>query len=140
MATPGAILAVAAVLCATAAWTYRRLLPQLRARHWQRAQARVHEAWLDEVGAVTAGAWRVGVRYTFTAADGREYRGDRVAFDGATHRERAAAEARLAPLRPGRSIEIWYDPADPTQSVIDRQVKLPRAIEAALGPLGVLGP
>jgi len=125
--------------CAALACTGWMLRWQLRALRWQRARALVQEAWLDEVGAVTAGAWKVGVRYRFTAANGREYRGDRPTFESTTHRRRAAAEAQLKPLRPGHPIDVWYDPADPTQSVIDRELHWPRFAAAAVGLLIFIG-
>jgi len=129
------LLVIAALGCAASAWTCWLLRGPLRARGWRRAQALVQEAWVDQVGAVTAGSWRAGVRFTFTAADGREYRGNRLSFGGSAHRRRAAAEAQVAPLQPGRRVEVWYDPADPTRSVIDRQLHLPRVAVAAVGVL-----
>lgn len=112
---------------------------QIRTRHWRRAPARVQEAWIDQVGALNAGAWKAGVRYTFTAANGRTYRGERLSFDGGTHRRRTQAEAQLAPLRPGRPIDVWYDPTDPTRSVIDRQLPWSRYAGAVIGLIGFLG-
>lgn len=138
METPWTILVVGASSCAALAWTGWMMRWQILTRRWQRAQARVQEAWIDQVGTLDAGAWKAGVRYTFTAANGRAYRGERLSFEGGTHRRRTQAEAELAPFRPGRPIDVWYDPDDPTRSVVDRQLPWSRYAGAVIGLIGFL--
>lgn len=63
--------------------------------------------------------WSVARVYGY-AVDGRTYEGERSAFATVLYDDRQAAERDLERLPVGSAIEVFYDPADPQQSVLDR--------------------
>lgn len=64
-------------------------------------------------------SWSVDRAYSYSVA-GRTYEGDRSAFATSLYDDRQAAERDLERLPVGSAIEVFYDPADPQQSVLDR--------------------
>jgi hypothetical protein len=67
---------------------------------------------------VTAsGAPQVGYRFSIA---GREFRGDRLEIPARRRSTRDQALREIGDYRPGEKITVFYDPADPSQSVIRR--------------------
>ncbi len=73
----------------------------------------------DAVGVFSGGSskYRIDVEYTYQV-DGRPYRGDRLTAGDAYFRDLRSAQAALRGLEPGRPVTVYYDPADPTRSVL----------------------
>ncbi len=74
------------------------------------------------------------ITYRWTV-DGRGHTGSRYALGEShpdyKHREDAREAARRFP--PGRAIDVYYDPADPSSAVIDRSLKLGAFVPLPLG-------
>src|SRR5262249_54189309 len=96
-----------------------------RARHWQPAQcevtfsevARTH----DSEGGSTS---RIDIQYRYTWND-RIYTGKRYDFTvGSDSFSDAHKAAVVAAHQPGQTVACFVDPNDPTQSVINRDMRL----------------
>ena len=61
----------------------------------------------------------VAIRYDY-AVDGKTYSGSRVRFFD-TYRNKAATNEVTERYRPGVSVTVYYDPANPQQAVLDRR-------------------
>jgi hypothetical protein len=59
------------------------------------------------------------VQYQFQAG-GREFRGDRISFDRRAYQTKQQAQAALARYPAGGQVEVFFDPANPAQSVLQR--------------------
>jgi hypothetical protein len=103
-----------------------------RTRRWRPTAATILESWLDDGGGYP---WdrraKVCARYRYTA-DGAKLVGERLAFTSPVHRTLGAAERRVAALTPGKRIEVWYDPANPSDVVIERSVSRAHYLVAAI--------
>ena len=103
-----------------------------RARRWRSAAATVLESWLDDGGGEP---WdrraKVCARYRYTAG-GATRVGERLGFSSPIHRRAVNAERHLLQLTPGKRIEVWYNPADPSEVVIDRSISRTYHVVAAI--------
>lgn len=117
------------------------------ARTFTRTQGRVVAAHVEELpGPAEEGGtrYRAIVRYAFVAR-GRTWESEQVGIGSPAPAETAdAGEARrLVARRPvGTVVDVWYDPADPRRSVLERatpgvQVIAPFAIGVALVGVGL---
>jgi hypothetical protein len=84
------------------------------------------------------------ITYRWTV-DGQSYTGSRWAL-GESHpdyKERPEAEKAAAGYPSGMAIDVYYDPADPSQPVLDRSLKLGAFVPLPLGLLflaaGIVG-
>ncbi len=87
-----------------------------RMRRWRAAPGRVTSSDIDP-GTLSAPRWEIEYEYT---VDGRAYIGDRVAL---AQRRRHGYEDAMEQLRrypQGQSVEVFYDPRDPAQSVLEK--------------------
>jgi hypothetical protein len=75
----------------------------------------------EAVGVFSGGSarYRVDVDYTYEV-NGRPYRGDRLTSGDAYFRDLRSAQSALRGLEPGRPVTVYYNPADPTRSVLRR--------------------
>lgn len=127
----GAGIALLAVLGPTLRRTWRT-------RHWRPTAALIVESWLDDGGGNPKDRRaKVCARYRYTAG-GATFVGDRLAFTSPVHRNLISAERRLEQLMPGKRIEVWYDPANPSDAVIERAVPRTHYLAAALALYFVL--
>ena len=83
---------------------------------WPTATGTVTEAFV-EVHTGEDTSYSAEIRYTFEV-DGREHRGDRVAFS-IWDSGRAEADAIVATYPVGARVEVAYDPDDPDTSVLE---------------------
>ncbi|MCU0864074.1 MAG: DUF3592 domain-containing protein [Planctomycetes bacterium] len=110
-------------------------------------QARANTVYLPTTGTVLSAKisehmqsrrqpsfWSVERAYSYAVA-GRTYEGDRRAFETSLYDDRQEAERDLERLPVGSAIEVFYDPADPTQSVLDRSPPGFGAFVLPAGPL-----
>lgn len=133
-----AIIAVACLgLIGAISWRGMRLRREVAAsRVWLPVPARVVASRIDEVRAVKGGVtYFPVVIYDYTAA-GRTLRGSRLYFGdvvGFSFRKRA--DRRLATLTAAAATQVYYDPADPTQSVVERSAPVLRRNTVLVGVL-----
>lgn len=89
-------------------------------RHWPRVQGTIIELWHDESfdedapGHVTFSSH---MRYTYVVS-GRMHRSKRFAFRPTYGLRQQDAYAMLRGLRRGQSIDVHYDPAQPSRAVV----------------------
>jgi len=91
-------------------WVYTDTSRILDSKSWIPTIAEVEESSLTSSGAPQ-------VEYRFSIA-GREFRGNRLEIPARSPSSRDEARRQLSVYRPGDRITVFYDPTDPSQSVI----------------------
>lgn len=104
------------------------LVDWARAQQWQATPAIVESAaTLWEPGQLGAAAYGVEVRFRYTAA-GQEYRGQRASLHigngNASLYYQQLGERLEAAQRTGTPVPVWVNPAQPTESMADRSLRL----------------
>lgn len=104
------------------------LVDWARAQQWQATPAIVESAaTLWEPGQEGAAAYGVEVRFRYTAA-GQEYRGQRASLHigngNASLYYQQLGERLEAAQRAGTPVPVWVNPAQPTESMADRSLRL----------------
>lgn len=127
----GAGLALLAALWPTLRRTWRT-------RRWRSAAATILHSWLEDGGGDPRNRRaKVCARYRYTTG-GTTFVGERLAFTSSIHRSAISAERHLKQLTPGKRIEVWYDPANPADAVIERAVSRTHYVVAAIALYFVL--
>lgn len=130
------VLGVAGAALLAALWP--RLRRTWRTRRWRPTVATILESWLDDGGGNPKDRRaKVCARYRYTAG-GTKFVGERLAFTSPIHRSAVTAERHLKRLAPGKRIEVWYDPANPADVVIERSVSRTHYLGAAIAFLLVV--
>jgi hypothetical protein len=142
--TPKEALIISAVGLVTTALTGYFILRALRARRWQQTSGTILESDIEEIRDESAEGgrlrYRLRVRYRYVAG-GQEFTGARLSFFGsdARHSTRTrAAEHRNQIIR-GDKIDLWYNPADPSQAVNDRGIPWAFWFVFAMGVIFLFG-
>ena len=104
------------------------LVDWARSLQWQATPAMVESAaTLWEPGQEGAAAHGVDVRFRYTV-QGQEYRGQRASLhtgnDNASLYYQQLGERLEAAQRAGTPVQIWVNPAQPTESMADRSLRL----------------
>ena len=104
------------------------LVDWARAQQWQATPAIVESAaTLWEPGQEGAAAYGVEVRFRYTVA-GQEYRGQRASLHigngNASLYYQQLGERLEAAQRTGTPVPVWVNPAQPTESMADRSLRL----------------
>ena len=104
------------------------LVDWARAQQWQATPAIVESAaTLWEPGQLGAAAYGVEARFRYTAA-GQEYRGQRASLHigngNASLYYQQLGERLEAAQRTGTPVPVWVNPAQPTESMADRSLRL----------------
>ena len=104
------------------------LVDWARSQQWQATPAMVESAaTLWEPGQEGAAAYGVEVRFRYTAA-GQEYRGQRASLHigngNASLYYQQLGERLEAAQRTGTPVPVWVNPAQPTESMADRSLRL----------------
>ena len=104
------------------------LVDWARAQQWQATPAIVESAaTLWEPGQLGAAAYGVEVRFRYTAA-GQEYRGQRASLHigngNASLYYQQLGERLEAAQRTGTPVAVWVNPAQPTESMAERSLRL----------------
>ncbi len=104
------------------------LVDWARAQQWQATPAVVESAaTLWQPGQKGAAAYGVEVRFRYTAA-GQEYRGQRASLHigngNASLYYQQLGEKLEAAQRTGTPVPVWVNPAQPTESMADRSLRL----------------
>ena len=103
------------------------LVDWARAQQWQATPAIVEStATLWEPGQEGAAAHGVEVRFRYTV-QGQEYRGQRASLhtgnDNASLYYQQLGERLEAAQRAGTPVRMWVNPAQPTESIVDRSLR-----------------
>ena len=144
MNTPKDALIISGVGLATTAFTGFSILRALRARRWQLTSATVLESEIEQIRDDSAEGgrtrYRLRVRYRY-AAGGQEFTGDRLSFFGANprHSTKTLAAAHRNRIVRGDKIDVWYNPANPSQAVNDRKIPWGFWFAFTIGVIFLLG-
>ncbi len=84
-------------------------------------EAKVGESWSEDSDGHRQRSYHADVKYTYTVA-GRVYSGDQIAF-GFKQADRSPdkAQAWASANPPGKSVPVFYNPANPAESVLERR-------------------
>lgn len=116
-----------------AAATITKQLEARKAASWKKASGRIVRSALRETKRNGKEAVEPDIEYEFTISF-KPYRGNRPNFAEIVGDEDAKALVKRYPE--GASVTVWHDPADPTKSVIDRD--LPKGFAGIWVLVGVL--
>jgi len=100
------------------------LFGPIEARSWKSTPAEVRRSALrrhegtDSEGHRSV-TWKIDILYAYEY-DGQPYRSNRYSFFTGSSSGRNAKEEILRHYPPGKKIEVWVDPDDPTRAVINR--------------------
>jgi hypothetical protein len=142
--TPKDALVISAVGLVTTALTGFFILRALRARRWQQTSGTILESDIEQIRDDSAEGgrprYRLRVRYRYEAG-GQEFTGDRLTFFGSDvrHSTRTRAAAHRNQIIRGDKIDLWYNPADPSQAVNDRKIPWGFWFAFTLGVIFLLG-
>jgi hypothetical protein len=142
--TPKEALIISAVGLVTTALTGFFILRALRARRWQQTSGTILESDIerirDDSGEGSKLRYRLRVRYRY-AAGGQEFTGDRLTFFGSDvrHSTRTRAAAHRNQIIRDDKIDLWYDPANPSQAVNDRGIPWAFWLAFTIGVIFLLG-
>lgn len=101
------------------------LLDAHRARSWQATTARVVSSTVKSHSSSKGGTtYSPKVCYTYSI-DGVSYTSDRYSTFGISTSDYAAQKEKARQYRPGQEITIYYDPSNPSESVIERVTSVP---------------
>lgn len=101
-------------------WVVGDTLLALDSKSWLSAPAVVQHASLEEsTGAKGVSEYSPDIRYRFQVK-GREFVGTRLEIPARRSGSEEAERNRLAMYAPGTTVQILYDPLDPTRSVVLR--------------------
>ena len=144
MNTPKEALIISAVGLVTTALTGFFILRGLRARRWPQTSGTILESDIEEIRDDSAEGgkprYRLRVRYRYEAG-GQEFTGDRLTFFGSDvrHSTHTRAAAHRNQIIRGDQIDLWYDPANPSQAVNDRRIPWAFWFVLAIGVIFLLG-
>lgn len=108
---------------------------------WRRGQQRAASAqqWPSVEGQITGissnedeGVHTVKAKYKFTVA-GKEYQGDTIRVGGVRTSDKGELDQLLTRYAPGQRVTVFHDPANPKQSVLERQAAPAQWVWAAAG-------
>jgi hypothetical protein len=86
----------------------------------------------------TSKSYSVRVQYAYTV-EGSNYEGNTVGFGTMSHNERSDAQEELKSYPKGKTIDVYYDPENPSDSVLKKGVFWPMYIVIAVMVIILLG-
>ena len=86
----------------------------------------------------TSTSFSVRVTYAFTV-EGSNYEGNTVGFGTMSHNERSDAQEELKSYPKGKTIEVYYDPENPSDSVLKKGVFWPMYIMISIMIIILIG-
>jgi hypothetical protein len=110
----------------------RPLYYLLRAQSWRPAECEILFSQVESSGS-KGDTSRISMQYRYTVND-RPYTGKRYDFlVGSDNMDNAGKAEIVAAHRPGQTVACFVDPADPTESVINREFRWKYLMGAAFG-------
>ena len=139
-------LIIAGVGLAATGYAGAKIARALQSRKWTRVTATVVESAItrdtdnNADGRGRGNNYELRVTYSY-GAGGQTYTSDRQTFFARTthHYSQSKAEAYVKRIAPGGAIEVWYDPANPAESVQDRGIPTMWWVVLAFGLVFTLG-
>ena len=86
----------------------------------------------------TSISYSVRVKYSY-AVKGSNYEGNTVGFGTISHNERSDAQEELKSYPKGKKIDVYYDPENPSDSVLKKGVFWPMYIVIAVSVITLIG-
>ena len=86
----------------------------------------------------TSTSYSVRVKYSYTV-EGNNYEGNTVGFGTMSHNERSDAQEELKSYPKGKTIDVYYDPENPSDSVLKKGVFWPMYIVIAVSVIMLIG-
>jgi len=86
----------------------------------------------------TSTSYSVRVQYAYTV-EGSSYEGNTVGFGTMSHNERSDAQEELKSYPKGKTIDVYYDPEHPSDSVLKKGVFWPMYIVIAIMVIILIG-
>jgi hypothetical protein len=86
----------------------------------------------------TSTSYSVRVTYAYTV-EGNNYEGNTVGFGTMSHNERSDAQEELKSYPQGKSIDVYYDPENPSDSVLKKGVFWPMYIVIVVMVIMLIG-
>ena len=100
-------------------FTIKIFVTASRSNSWPSAQGRITRFDIETFDRKGLPYYRPNVQYSFSV-DGKDYNGSRLSFRGYDSPSRADIEEMGVKYAAGTQHPVYYDGADPTQSVIER--------------------
>jgi hypothetical protein len=113
-------------------------------RSYTRTRGRIAVAFVDEIPAPAEEGgprYRAVIRYEYEAR-GRRYESDRISVGshaGAASSDREEARRWVERHPAGREVDVWFDPGDPSRSVLARGVSTAQVVAAVAIGLALVG-
>lgn len=86
----------------------------------------------------TSTSYSVRVKYSYTV-EGSNYEGNTVGFGTMSHNEKSDAQEELKSYPKGKTIDVYYDPENPSDSVLKKGVFWPMYIVIAVSVITLIG-
>src|SRR5437773_12253651 len=135
----GAIVAFVAGGVATQAISKAR--QARRALRWPTVPGRILSAELEDGpstrGLIPIATHRAVIRYAYEVG-GKEWVSQRVFFGDEVFRTGDAARDRVRQYQPGTRVEVWYDPVDPSRSVLDPRMAWVQTAQQTVTLIGLV--
>ena len=86
----------------------------------------------------TSTSYSVRVKYSYTV-EGSNYEGNTIGFGTMSHNEKSDAQEELKSYPKGKKIDVYYDPENPSDSVLKKGVFWPMYIVIAVSVITLIG-
>ena len=86
----------------------------------------------------TSTSYSVRVKYSYTV-EGSNYEGNTIGFGTMSHNEKSDAQEELKSYPNGKKIDVYYDPENPSDSVLKKGVFWPMYIVIAVSVIMLIG-
>ena len=86
----------------------------------------------------TSTSYSVRVKYSYTV-EGSNYEGNTIGFGTMSHNEKSDAQEELKSYPKGKKIDVYYDPENPSDSVLKKGVFWPMYIVIAVSVIMLIG-
>ena len=86
----------------------------------------------------TSTSYSVRVKYSYTV-EGSNYEGNTIGFGTMSHNEKSDAQEELKSYLKGKKIDVYYDPENPSDSVLKKGVFWPMYIVIAVSVIMLIG-
>lgn len=110
----------------------RSYLPSRRSQTWPAVEGTILACELRKSNDSDGPNYRVDVKYSYSVA-GREFKSDRLTFGYSGSGDRLAEQKTVDRLRLGKPASVRYNPADPAQAVLFREVSRTTATMIVFG-------
>lgn len=134
------LLAVAVGLFLAFVFSYASLTQGAASENWSTAEGTITSSSISEVGSKDNLTFQAHVHYQYEINED-EYHGDRLDFNssGMSSSHRVDMQEIVRKYPAGKTVTVFYDPADPSISVLEPGVKLGAAFLIGMVCVGIGG-